>query len=231
VDTTDEETSAQSRAEGEPADEPGSGGGAPPTAANVDAEGDGVVVPAQVVVKQNALEVLAEMGRRTAGEIDPVDISRLAQELIEARHLRRLQRQEMKLKQQTTDAELERLKQEQDDRLNRQKAEFEAREARWKAELAASEVARAADGRRVGRLDTYRSLVLMLVVLAVVLTPILAMCLKITPQSFLQYVAPITAITGTVLGYWFGHQESDGGAPQAKSRFVVTSDEQVVEVS
>jgi hypothetical protein len=38
--------------------------------------------------------------------------------------------------------------------------------------------------------------------------PILAMGLfNVQPDEFSQYVAPITGIAGTVLGYWFGLQE------------------------
>jgi hypothetical protein len=49
-----------------------------------------------------------------------------------------------------------------------------------------------------------RSAVLLLVVLAVVSLPIIAIGLHIDPQEFGAYVAPVTGIAGTVVGYWFG---------------------------
>jgi hypothetical protein len=56
--------------------------------------------------------------------------------------------------------------------------------------------------------DRSRGIVLYLVVLAVVLMPVLAMgWFNIRPAEFSQYVAPITGIAGTVLGYWFGRQD------------------------
>lgn len=49
-----------------------------------------------------------------------------------------------------------------------------------------------------------RSNVLYLVVLAVVLMPVLAMIMRLNPQTFGTYIAPVTGIAGTVVGYWFG---------------------------
>lgn len=58
--------------------------------------------------------------------------------------------------------------------------------------------------------DRVRSTVLLLVVLALVLMPVLAMLSpnpRIAPEEFTQYIAPIVGIAGTVLGYWFGKHE------------------------
>ncbi len=61
--------------------------------------------------------------------------------------------------------------------------------------------------------DRMRSAVLLLVVLAVVATPIFAMGVggmpAVPPEQFSQYVAPVTAITGTILGYWFGRSSDN----------------------
>jgi lipopolysaccharide export LptBFGC system permease protein LptF len=57
-----------------------------------------------------------------------------------------------------------------------------------------------------------RSLVLLLVVLAVVVMPLIAMANGLNPQSFGAYIAPVTGIAGTVVGYWFGTVERRPGA-------------------
>lgn len=57
-----------------------------------------------------------------------------------------------------------------------------------------------------------RSLVLLLVVLAVVIMPLIAMASGLNPQSFGAYIAPVTGIAGTVVGYWFGTVERRPGA-------------------
>lgn len=49
-----------------------------------------------------------------------------------------------------------------------------------------------------------RSIVLLLVVLAVVMMPIIAILTELDPDSFGTYIAPITGIAGTVVGFWFG---------------------------
>lgn len=49
-----------------------------------------------------------------------------------------------------------------------------------------------------------RSFVLLLVVLAVVSMPIIAILAHLSPQDFGSYIAPVTGIAGTVVGYWFG---------------------------
>ncbi|MGY1669727.1 hypothetical protein [Geodermatophilus sp. SYSU D00710] len=54
-----------------------------------------------------------------------------------------------------------------------------------------------------------RSVALYLLVFAVVLMPVIAILSGVTPQDFGSYVAPITGIAGTVVGYWFSRS---GGA-------------------
>jgi hypothetical protein len=78
---------------------------------------------------------------------------------------------------------------------------------------------RAVDAYRYGadeaidkdRLRSYRArtVVLLLVVLAVVAMPLVAMFIGLEPQVFGAYISPVTAIAGTVIGYWFGATPSD----------------------
>ena len=56
-----------------------------------------------------------------------------------------------------------------------------------------------------------RSVTLYLVVLAVVAMPAIAMATKLNPQTFGSYIAPVTGIAGTVVGYWFGALSRSGG--------------------
>lgn len=49
-----------------------------------------------------------------------------------------------------------------------------------------------------------RTVVLMLVVGAVVVTSLLAVVLRLEAQQFTLYLAPLTGMAGTVIGYWFG---------------------------
>ncbi|HTZ92701.1 MAG TPA: hypothetical protein VMB74_09930 [Streptosporangiaceae bacterium] len=56
-----------------------------------------------------------------------------------------------------------------------------------------------------------RSITLYLVVLAVVIMPVIAMTTKLSPQTFGSYIAPVTGIAGTVVGYWFGTLDRPGG--------------------
>jgi hypothetical protein len=55
-----------------------------------------------------------------------------------------------------------------------------------------------------------RSVALYLLVFAVVLMPVIAIVAGITPQDFGSYVAPITGIAGTVVGYWFSRGGGSG---------------------
>jgi hypothetical protein len=56
-----------------------------------------------------------------------------------------------------------------------------------------------------------RSVTLYLVVLAVVAMPVIGMVTKLSPQAFGSYIAPVTGIAGTVVGYWFGTLNRPGG--------------------
>jgi hypothetical protein len=82
-------------------------------------------------------------------------------------------------------------------------------EKRWQVELDdrnhRSELKFAA-ARQISMGEGIRSWVLLAVVAAVVATPIYAMTVNIDPQSFGQYISPITGIAGTIIGYWFGQR-------------------------
>jgi hypothetical protein len=54
------------------------------------------------------------------------------------------------------------------------------------------------------RAITVRGYVLLGVVAAVVAMPLIGMLLQLDPQAFGAYIAPVTGITGTIVGYWFG---------------------------
>lgn len=60
------------------------------------------------------------------------------------------------------------------------------------------------------RSTNVRSWVLLAIVASIILMPAIAMGVGIAPQSFSQYIAPITGIAGTVLGYWFSQQGASG---------------------
>jgi hypothetical protein len=55
-----------------------------------------------------------------------------------------------------------------------------------------------------------RNIVLLLVVLAVVLMPIVAIIAGLSPQDLGSFIAPVTGIAGTVVGYWFGERGRTG---------------------
>jgi hypothetical protein len=59
-----------------------------------------------------------------------------------------------------------------------------------------------------------RSITLYLVVLAVVAMPAIAMITNLSPQAFGSYIAPVTGIAGTVVGYWFGTLNRPGKTQQ-----------------
>jgi hypothetical protein len=69
-----------------------------------------------------------------------------------------------------------------------------------------------ATDRAAARAYQTRSIVLFLVVLAVVAMPLIAILLHLPPADFGTYIAPVTGIAGTVVGYWFGErsQQRDG---------------------
>jgi hypothetical protein len=111
----------------------------------------------------------------------------------------------------------------------RRKAEEEARQERRKEEArraaALNEFVAAVNERlanaynaganeAVDRADrnnfNARSITLYLVVLAVVAMPAIAMIINLSPQAFGSYIAPVTGIAGTVVGYWFGTLNRQG---------------------
>jgi hypothetical protein len=57
-----------------------------------------------------------------------------------------------------------------------------------------------AEGR--SRYNT-RSIALILVLVVLVAMPIIAIASNIDPERFGSYIAPVTGIAGTVVGYWF----------------------------
>jgi hypothetical protein len=59
---------------------------------------------------------------------------------------------------------------------------------------------------QAARGDNVRSYVLLAVVAAVVGTPIIAMLAGLDAEAFGQFLAPVTGIAGTVIGYWFGQR-------------------------
>lgn len=52
---------------------------------------------------------------------------------------------------------------------------------------------------------------LLLVVLAVVAMPVIAILIGLSPEDFGAYIAPVTGIAGTVVGYWFGSADRESG--------------------
>jgi hypothetical protein len=99
--------------------------------------------------------------------------------------------------------ELKRHQVEEDERRAQAEEAFrtELAERLSAAYTAGAESAVSAEARRA---ITVRGYVLLGVVAAVVAMPLLAMIFKMDPQAFGSYIAPITGIAGTVVGYWFG---------------------------
>jgi hypothetical protein len=102
-------------------------------------------------------------------------------------------------------AEAERAKREEEMELRRKQAED-----KFKAVLD-DRITRAYDlgsedavSLEASRAVRVRSYVLLGVVAAVVAMPLIAMFFKLDPQAFGAYIAPVTGITGTIVGYWFG---------------------------
>jgi hypothetical protein len=102
-------------------------------------------------------------------------------------------------------AQAEEAKREEEDERRRQQAED-----RFKAALdervnrAYQQGSANAVSREALRSVSVRSYVLLGVVAAVVAMPLIAMFFKLDPQAFGAYIAPVTGITGTIVGYWFG---------------------------
>jgi lipopolysaccharide export LptBFGC system permease protein LptF len=70
------------------------------------------------------------------------------------------------------------------------------------------------------RSTNVRSWVLLAIVASIIVMPAVAMATGVAAQSFSQYVAPITGIAGTVLGYWFSQQGL--GSPSDKKTLAET---------
>jgi lipopolysaccharide export LptBFGC system permease protein LptF len=75
------------------------------------------------------------------------------------------------------------------------------------------------------RSTNVRSWVLLAIVASIIVMPAVAMASGIAAQSFSQYVAPITGIAGTVLGYWFSQQGIGTAAERKASAGASTSDQ------
>jgi hypothetical protein len=89
-------------------------------------------------------------------------------------------------------------------------------EQRWESER--DDRKRQADYELMTRRDTakgenMRSWVLLLVIAGIVLTPIYAMIAGVEAEAFGKYIAPITGIAGTVIGYWFGQRGGQANVP------------------
>jgi lipopolysaccharide export LptBFGC system permease protein LptF len=82
------------------------------------------------------------------------------------------------------------------------------------AYAAGAENAVSAEARRAVAVRGYA---LFGVVAAVVAMPLLAMALGLDPQAFGSYMAPVTGIAGTVVGYWFG-AVGQGGSPTERQK-------------
>jgi hypothetical protein len=83
---------------------------------------------------------------------------------------------------------------------NRRKSDAQERELRYNVTLNAT--------RQSARGESIRGWVLLAIVFAIILMPIIGMAVGIQAQTFSQFIAPVTGIGGTVLGYWFGQRTS-----------------------
>jgi hypothetical protein len=172
---------------------------------------------------RRGMETLLEFFSR-----DPVEIAKFLDGTMGNRHERKLDRKRLSFEQHNAEAERELRRELHESESRRVSAEREARDAHLEAQRRFEESLQRFESHRAAWLDRVRSLVLVLVVLAIVCMPIVAMAIDIEPEEFLQYVAPVTAMTGTILGYWFGrHEPLTATAP--RRRFVVDGDERITE--
>jgi hypothetical protein len=58
-----------------------------------------------------------------------------------------------------------------------------------------------------------RAFALIIIILAIVVMPILALLKGISTITFSQYIAPLTGIGGVIIGYWFGQSKDDSSTP------------------
>jgi hypothetical protein len=72
----------------------------------------------------------------------------------------------------------------------------------------AEQVERLYEVRRKVQESRGRGIVILLVVAVLVLAPLVAMLVHVSPTDFSALMAPITGIAGTVIGYWFGSSET-----------------------
>lgn len=63
-----------------------------------------------------------------------------------------------------------------------------------------------------------RAVVLILVVLAIVIMPLIALLQGTLLNAFTQLIAPVTGIGGVIIGYWFGQSKDDSAAIVATRR-------------
>jgi hypothetical protein len=99
----------------------------------------------------------------------------------------------------------ERAKWEAAEQLRREQAASDFKKALEELLTTAFEAgAESAVSSEVHRAVTVRGYVLLGVVAAVVAMPLIGMLLQLDPQTFGAFIAPITGITGTIVGYWFG---------------------------
>jgi hypothetical protein len=53
-----------------------------------------------------------------------------------------------------------------------------------------------------------RGFVILVVVAAVVIAPLVGLVVQVPASDFSAFMAPITGIAGTIIGYWFGSHEA-----------------------
>jgi hypothetical protein len=63
-----------------------------------------------------------------------------------------------------------------------------------------------------------RALVLILVVLAIITMPMIALVEGTFLNTFNQLIAPVTGVGGVIIGYWFGQSKDDPSATPASRR-------------
>jgi hypothetical protein len=98
---------------------------------------------------------------------------------------------------------------------NQRKSEAQERELRYNVTLNST--------RQSAQGEAVRSWVLLAIVVAIILMPIIGMIIGIQAQTFSQFIAPVTGIGGTVLGYWFGQRTSGDGLGSASPTGQITT--------
>ena len=162
--------------------------------------------------RQSAAQVLSRMLSSAGGRLDQDAVARLLTEMSDDF----TERQQVAI-------DRERLRADRDVKemeLNLQRARHESEEANSRAqhelEKAISELKLKAETRRTSIADAARTVTLLLVIVVLVMTPLVLMLrpVPLDPSIYAQYMAPVTGIAGTVIGYWFGNRSSrDDGKP------------------